>query len=112
MGLWNWMEKKSINKCRDNLSRGFPMLVEVCERVDADIKRQGFGNNADITEVNRLYSMLWLNLTNKSLPNDEILAMFNDLTYYDLSETTQLRIQQLHLDFQKDVIQNPDFQTL
>ena len=40
MGFLDWVQKKSSDKCRDNLTRGIPMFVEVCKRMDACEERK------------------------------------------------------------------------
>jgi len=104
MGLMNWIQKKSVDKCRDNLIRGFPMFIEVCECINADEQRQGSANNADIQEGQRLFTMLRNNITNQSLPSEEIRMMFVSLLhnpenkFCERSRTNLLKLLKIFTD--------------
>lgn len=76
MGFLDWIQQKSSDKCRDNITRGIPMFVEVCQRIGACQERLVRPSDADVKEGQRLFDMLWLNITNKSLPPLEIVAIF------------------------------------
>jgi len=76
MGFFDWLQKKSSAKCRDNLTRGIPMFVEVCQRISASLEHQLHPSDIDASEAKRLFEMLWLNLMNSLLPWQERSALF------------------------------------
>jgi hypothetical protein len=77
MGFLDWVQKKSSDKCRDNLTRGIPMFVEVCKRMNACEERKLSPSQADIKEAGRLRDMLWLNAIGGPLPPDEVIKILN-----------------------------------
>ena len=77
MGFLDWVQKKSSDKCRDNLTRGIPMFVEVCKRMDACEERKLSPSRADIKEAERLRDMLWVNAIGGPLPLDEVVKILN-----------------------------------
>ena len=58
MGFFDWVQKKSSDKCRDNLTRSIPMFVEVYKRMKAREDRKTSLREADSKEVGRLRDML------------------------------------------------------
>src|SRR5207249_2416732 len=76
MGFWDWAQKKSTDKCRDNIMRGIPMFIEVCRRIDACQDQGVSPSDADRREAKRLRDMLWMNLTNGLVPWQERAALF------------------------------------
>ena len=95
MGFVDWIQRKSADKCRDNITRGIPMFVEVCQRIGACQESFINPSKADVKEGKRLFDMLWLNITNKSLPTLDIVAIvqpwlsdsneFSAYTYFQIN---------------------------
>ncbi len=77
MGFFDWLQKKSSDKCCDNLTHGIPMFVEVCKRMNASEERKLSPSQADIKEAGRLRDMLWLNAIGGPLPPDEAIKILN-----------------------------------